>query len=242
MTASEQQQQPSLNEFGACCQQCSKNFSVMLTDREYEHDRYMLDKTKFCSPKCSETFKTKEKFVFEKRMRDSREEKLKKIIPPKFQEIESDFKRIDDIMNKSFFIYGPCGTGKTVLLASMCRKFVRAGKDVQWLDFPSFVIQLQSMFHQEGRNPYGYAEQIASCSDALAIDDLAGEKASDFTRQLLFFILDKREKNNLRTLITSNRDIKYISENIDDRCASRIVGMCEIIHLTGRDRRVTKND
>ena len=50
--------------------------------------------------------------------------------------------------------------------------------------------------------------------------------------------MDRRYREELRTIITSNLSIEEIQEKLDDRIASRIVGMCRVCILQGRDRRV----
>ena len=72
----------------------------------------------------------------------------------------------------------------------------------------------------------------------LAIDDIGAEKLTEFVRQITYYILNEREQRELPTLITSNFSLMEIDEMIDSRISSRIAGMCEVIKLSGKDRRL----
>lgn len=75
----------------------------------------------------------------------------------------------------------------------------------------------------------------------LILDDLGIEKVSDWTLQTLYLILNRRyeESDERFTIITSNLGLDAISKKLDDRIGSRINGMCKILSLKGKDRRLT---
>jgi len=77
-----------------------------------------------------------------------------------------------------------------------------------------------------------------SWGDVLVLDNLGVEKTSDWVLQTLYTIIDRRYREELRTIITSNLSIEEIREKLDDKIASRIVGMCRVCILRGMDRRV----
>ena len=147
--------------------------------------------------------------------------------------------------NKSVFITGKTGVGKTVLMASIVRKYVQKGYGyyanlgkIIWISYPAFIMELQSLFGKEKESPFDYAEEVAKLDGILAIDDLGAEKLSDFVRQITYFIINEREQRELPVLITSNFSLQEIDEMIDPRISSRIAGICEIIKLSGKDRRL----
>ncbi len=75
----------------------------------------------------------------------------------------------------------------------------------------------------------------------LVLDDIAVSRASDFTTEVLDTIINLRYENqdDLRTIITSNLSLDQIGQKLDDRIASRIVGMTTVIEITGVDRRLS---
>lgn len=170
-------------------------------------------------------------------------EKTVKIIPPKFRDIEFDDKKmIENLLRQSVFITGGVGTGKTTLMATLIKKYIWQEIPVRWINFPAFIMKLQNMFKDDTEKPYEYAEEVATSSTVLAIDDLGAEKLTEFVRQIIYYIVNEREQRQLPLLITSNFDLKKIDEMIDTRISSRIMGICKIIKLSGRDKRFnTKN-
>lgn len=58
---------------------------------------------------------------------------------------------------------------------------------------------------------------------------------------MLAALVDKFYSQNTRgAIFTSNLSLQEIGDRIDDRTASRIAEMCEIIKLDGPDRRLRK--
>ena len=191
----------------------------------------------YCSVVCKEisTKITEEKRIAEHKNRI--EERIQKEIPKIFYDIDSDMKNIDSIMDKSLFITGKAGVGKSVLMATLCKKHMRLEHSVWWISYPKFIMELQRMFKND-ENPYQYAQNVVEERGILAIDDLGAEKITDFVRQITYYIINEREQNMKRTIITSNFSLKEIDEMIDPRISSRIAGMCDIIDLKGKDRRI----
>jgi len=182
---------------------------------------------------------------------------IKRSIPPKYVDLEFYDKEIlESLINteKSIFIHGKVGIGKTVLMASVIKDYIKKNNyqamsvfegdhrstNAEWISYPAFIMKLQQMFRNNKENPYDYATEIANCSGLLAIDDLGAEKITDFVRQITYFIINEREQREKRMIITSNYSLNQIDEMIDSRISSRIVGMCDIVELTGADRRIKR--
>jgi len=152
-------------------------------------------------------------------------------------------------MDKSLFIHGGAGVGKTVLMATLAKKYIRRQKEVKWISYPKFIMELQGMFGNnlirvangestKPTDPYVYAELIAQFDGILAIDDLGAEKLTEFVRQITYYIINEREQNMKKTIITSNYTLQQIDSMIDPRVSSRIAGDYEIKKLSGKDRRL----
>ncbi len=164
-------------------------------------------------------------------------------MPVKFRDIECDkIELVKQGINQSLFITGASGVGKTVLMASVVKELLKEKQNkVKWISYPGFIMELQSMFRKEGENtPFEVAEEVATYPSTLCIDDIGAEKMTAFVQQITYYIINYREQEMLHTLITSNFSLQQIDEQIDSRISSRIGGMCKIIKLTGRDRRLEK--
>ena len=79
-------------------------------------------------------------------------------------------------------------------------------------------------------------------SPLLILDDLGVEKTTEWALQALYVVVNRRYLDGRQTIITSNLTLDEVREKLGDRIASRIVGMCHPVRLTGRDRRLQKKN
>ncbi len=154
---------------------------------------------------------------------------------------------------RGLFLYGPTGTGKTTTIYLMFKQFVESklnefsehlgypgwSPKAIFVNVPSLMLRLQSMFKKEGQDPNEKIIELAEYP-TLIIDDLGAEKMSEWVRQTLYVLLNEREMQCRKTFITSNKSLEQLSEEIDSRIASRIAGMCKVIKLSGSDKRIKK--
>ena len=180
---------------------------------------------------------------------------IEKTIPKKFINIDSDkIDLVEKYYNKSLFITGSVGTGKTVFMCSMIKKYLQEKvylprKENEFYDrnyrckfisFPAWIMSLQGAFKHSEIDPFSLADGIAKFKGILAIDDLGAEKLTEWVKQIIYFVINEREQRELITLITSNFSLDEIDEQIDSRISSRIAGMCNILVFKGEDRRKQK--
>ena len=152
---------------------------------------------------------------------------------------------------EGIFLTGCRGVGKTHLAAALMREMILQPRpvnqsrpykvDIQrmplFISVPELLLEIRDTFQSDGISEKAVIDKY-SMVDLLILDDLGVEKASDWVLQTLYTIMDRRYREELRTVITSNLGIEEIQEKLDDRIASRIVGMCRVCILKGKDRRV----
>jgi len=190
-------------------------------------------KRAFCSDECKQIYRNQ---IYQKRLL---------VLPKKFRSIECDNKNmVMQGINQSIFITGKAGTGKTVLMSGIAKELLKKNDNkILWISYPEFIMELQNKFKKDDTyygSPYDFAEEVATFEGTLCIDDMGAEKMTAFVQQITYYIINHREQDMLHTIITSNYSLQQIDEQIDERVSSRIGGMCKIIKMTGKDRRLIK--
>lgn len=82
-------------------------------------------------------------------------------------------------------------------------------------------------------------QRIRDCQQAalLVLDDFGAEKASEWTQERFYSIVDHRYANCLPLIVTSNLPPGEVAAQGGDRAASRLGEMCTVLKMTGPDRR-----
>jgi DNA replication protein DnaC len=163
--------------------------------------------------------------------------------PPTWQKLKES--------TEGIFLTGSRGVGKTHLAVALMREMILSTQpvnhsgtykvDIQkmplFISVPELLLEIRDTFDGNEISEKAVIDKY-SWIDMLILDDLGVEKTSDWVLQTLYTIMDRRYREELRTIITSNLSIEEIQEKLDDRIASRIVGMCRVCILQGRDRRL----
>jgi DNA replication protein DnaC len=134
-------------------------------------------------------------------------------------------------------IRGPVGTGKTHQAVAAYRVVVSGGV------MPAIAVAVPALL--DGLRPGREAvETLDACESAalLLLDDLAAERATDWTAETLYRLIDARYARHLPTIITMNATGKVIRETLGDRIASRLNGLGRHVILDGPDRRTPTVD
>ena len=144
--------------------------------------------------------------------------------------------RLSQFPKQDYFVWGTTGSGKTHAAIAVSRN-----------DYYAQLVRMADI-----------AREIRACEHALeekaiidkyaampmVLDDLGSEKITEFVQNILYEIIDKRWRNMTTGLIiTSNYDLKQLTNIVGDRIVSRIIGLVgsNVIHLTSPDgRRNTK--
>ena len=134
----------------------------------------------------------------------------------------------------NLFLWGAAGVGKTHLGTALIRE-----QNNYWIFKPQEISRMlrENLTDVEAEGKI-YSD-IISCPHLL-IDDIGTEKKTDFLYSAMYEIIDGRymqESGGL--IITSNLSLDHLAARFgDDRLTSRIAGMCKIIEMTGKDRRL----
>lgn len=129
------------------------------------------------------------------------------------------------------------GAGKTHLAVAGLKEFIaRTGDRGIFRPVPVLVKDLRQAI---GRFRDGALLEELMHAPALVLDDMGVERPTEAVLEGLYTIVDHWYANKRPHLIvTSNLSPDELSQRLDDRIASRLVGLCRVIEITGDDRRL----
>lgn len=145
--------------------------------------------------------------------------------------------KIEDLLKNKIglYLYGNCGTGKTYSLYAIYKNF-RLNKIKCRIEN---TVELLRLFKKDFNDKYSNNfEEYLEYTGVLFIDDIGAEKNSEFVDETLYHLINTRYEKMLPTFFTSNLSLKELAEKNGDRLVSRIAGMCEILKLEGKDKRI----
>lgn len=140
--------------------------------------------------------------------------------------------------NNGLFIYGECGTGKTMLACIIANERAELLKTSMFIRAVDIFYELNP-FHSQNKFETINKRNLVLTVPCLIIDDLGAEKPSDFTRATLFDILDYRMNEGLQTIITTNFNIEELKKrinvkeelNLSEKIIRRITSTCKLVEL-----------
>jgi len=119
---------------------------------------------------------------------------------------------------------GPCGNGKSHLAAAIANYLVKeTASPALFLTAPDFLDSLRETFRGNGAGADDYGPRFRAAREApvLILDDLGAEKQTEWTREILFLILDYRYRMELPTVVITNLELKALPSRIGSRLADR---------------------
>lgn len=171
-------------------------------------------------------------------------EYAEKAIPRRYAHAATDLTEIhewvyaavsDPDLAPSLLLAGPTGTGKTHAAYAALRLCAEAARSADWKAAASsaFLGDLRPSAKQDSE-----ALMKAYCGGALLfLDDLGAVKASEWTEEVLYRVVDYRYSNLLPCIFATNLKPGELSERLGERTASRLSEMCRVLILDGDDRR-----
>lgn len=156
---------------------------------------------------------------------------------------------------KGLYLYGKSGRGKTHMACGAIRAFVEShvreaapdfwlylGGRAMFVDAPSWFQELKSTYDTKGVSELDVMDRYATCG-LLVLDDLGKGEKTAWVADRLYTLLNRRYNEQLPTIITSNYGLARLAsilssdEETKMAIASRVLGMCEGMEVTGEDRR-----
>lgn len=118
-------------------------------------------------------------------------------------------------------LYGRSGLGKSHLSVAVCKKVEEMGLTSLFIELPTLKKLIQSTFNKE--IDFSQLEIMKALEevDVLVIDDLGAEGITEWSRELVFSIMNARLNKHL--IITTNLTIPEINKEYGEKHLDRII-------------------
>lgn len=136
---------------------------------------------------------------------------------------------------KGLLMYGDTGGGKTFLACCVANALIDKGVPVMVTQFSRIFNEMWGM--KEGRQEY---LDNLNRFPLLVIDDLAAERDTPTMAELIYSVIDARERAKLPVIVTTNLTKPELENPADmkyKRIFSRLFGNCIPVKVDGKDRR-----
>lgn len=166
-------------------------------------------------------------------------------------------------VDRGLLFMGPAGVGKTHLAVSIIKGLTEKGFACVFTEFGSLLKQIQDSY-----NPISKTSELRVLApiyqaDVLVLDELGATVPTDWVRDTMYQIINKRYNDNRLTIFTTNyldeprvsndeapvrsfskkvatdriRDLTTLEERIGSRLRSRLYEMCTKVVIEGEDYR-----
>jgi DNA replication protein DnaC len=147
-------------------------------------------------------------------------------------------------VERGLLFMGPAGVGKTHLAVSIIRDLIEKGFAGLFYEFGSLLKEIQDSY-----NPISKSSELKVLApvfqaDVLVLDELGATVPTDWVRDTMYQIINKRYNDNKLTIFTTNYSDKNkeLEERVTYRLRSRLFEMCTNIVIDGEDYRRRKPD
>ncbi len=129
-------------------------------------------------------------------------------------------------------IYGEPGNGKTYLSSAIANKLLESFVPVICVSINGLLSRIQETYSKWGKEAESDIIRGLCNADLLIIDDLGTEKRTEWSKAMIYNIIDSRYRSNLPLIISSNLNINpkevngILAEMYDRRTEDRILEMC----------------
>ena len=139
---------------------------------------------------------------------------------------------------------GPVGVGKTHLAVSILKGLTeRGGFSCLFYEFGSLLKEIQDSYNPVSKSSEMRVLAPVYQADVLVLDELGASVPTEWVRDTMYQIINKRYNDNKLTIFTTNyldksEDVsKRLEERITYRLRSRLYEMCTNVVIDGEDYR-----
>jgi len=163
-------------------------------------------------------------------------------------------------VDRGLLFVGPAGVGKTHLAVSIIKGLVEKGFACIFSEFGSLLKQIQDSYNPISKNSELRVLAPIYEADVLVLDELGAAVPTDWVRDTMYQIINKRYNDNKLTVFTTNytdepvsintdsvtrsfsrkttsKEMTTLEERIGARLRSRLYEMCTKVTMDGEDYR-----
>lgn len=141
---------------------------------------------------------------------------------------------------KGLYIHGDVGTGKTHIAYAIQKKLDEMKLTNRFHNTTELIFDIKRDFDRDIYSKRRWDEVLTEYKGVIILDDIGAERITDYVAEVFYLIINNRYTKMLPIIFTSNLSIAELAERVGDRTASRIVELCDVVHLKGEDRRLLK--
>ncbi len=138
---------------------------------------------------------------------------------------------------RGLLLFGPPGSGKSHLAAAVSAAAREQGCTVLFQRVPALLSRLRSAY--DPRPPATESQLLGALSraDLLVLDDAGAEKASPWTEQTLYTVIDERYSRQRPLILTTNASLDRLEQQLGARTMDRLLEICQIVENRGESYR-----
>src|ERR1044071_3438684 len=147
-------------------------------------------------------------------------------------------------VDRGLLFMGPAGVGKTHLAVSIIKGLIDKGFACIFSEFGSLLKEIQDSYNPISRTSELKVLAPIYQADVLVLDELGATVPTDWVRDTMYQIINKRYNDNKLTVFTTNYEDEARSEKeqvledrISSRLRSRLYEMCTKVVMDGEDYR-----